>query len=467
MRKFLLGALALVTAGLVSAPGAFAATTSTSIATSGITIDYANQTLTVKTDSAKDLEVGFSVVSLKSTKDKKTNDVTTSISAPADANWEWYDNSGTVVIDLSTLSNTKDNYIQVKGDKTLTTPVTIKIPAVLTKVSAAYDGSTGKVTLSNTTDKQYITEVTDAIQYKTQYSGWATYTAGTTDLSKYAYRGASLTFRVAPSTAANDTAVSKLATEEIGDTTVYDAKSFPGKELKVKITKLAAGPKIAVNYLTGEITIPAGAQYRTTAASATKHGDWTTNDDTNESNGKAVVRKITPSLKKSATYYEGATVEVRTPADASKKKAASKASKLDYAEQGVVKAVLTTNSKTVATASTDISTVTIDSKITVAYNAKKDSIILTNGTADIYEVIVVTDGSTPTMTTKATGTVKAGKSVTNDGTTTINAQDTTVKAAADSVIYIRKKGNAKTGVWTTNPVVAGKVSFPASTEAKK
>lgn len=445
MRKLLTGALLLATAvavqlGVSTADVSAATATTNSIAATAVTIDYANQTLTVAETTAKDLEIGFAIATVKSVKDKSTGKTTNTLASIADSAWEWYDNNGSstkagsVVIDLSTLSNTKDNYIQIKGDK-LTDPLTIMIPAVTSKVKGTYNGYTGVVTLTDTTDKTGATTL-DGLEYRTQYSGWTAYTPGTTDLSKYAYRGATLTFR---ETAAGATKLSAVTTDDItipGTTIYYTGASFPGKEVKVKITKLANAPKVTADYVNRVFKLPANCEYRITKSGASTLGTWT--------EGAAKASTLAADLSTAGT------IEVRTKADATKGKAASKIGKLTYAAQGTVTVTGTVSSKTVTSGTAanntklltnDVSLNQADTDVTCAYDAKKTGVTITNGTSAVYQVVISDTTDIPASTAKATK-IAAGKSV-------------TVKAAEGQYVFIRQVGDAKTGVWSTEYIGLG------------
>ncbi len=439
MRKILTGAFVLAMAATVqigaSAVDASAATTSNSIADTAVTIDYQNQTLTVKDALTNDLEIGFGIATVKLAKDKSVE----SITSPKDTAWEWYDNSSTgVVIDLSTLSSAKDNYIQIIGDKK-TEPLTIKIPAVKTAVKGAYDGATGTVTVTDSTDKANPVEIT-GLEYRTQYSGWAAYTAGTTSLSKYAYRGAALTFRQAASASE---LISKTTKATIADTTVYTTKTFPGKEVKVSIAKLANGPKVTADYVNGVFKLPANCQYRITKSTDKALGAWT--------NGEAKASTLETDITVAGT------IEVRTAADSVKKKAASKVGKLAYVAQDKVTVAGKVGSTNVTSGTAanntklltnDISANKADTDVTCAYDAKKTGVMITNNTSAAYQVVVMSADVTTAPEAKVKGiAVAAGKTV-------------TVKAAAGQQLYIRKAGDAKTGVWSTAYIGLGTVKFP-------
>lgn len=468
MRKFLTGALVLATAAVVSVAAPSADASAEVFTTTTVKVNAVNQTLSVTASGCK--EVGFSIATV--------NAKTGIIKSAADSAWEWHDvvTGSDVVIDLSSLSNTKDNYVQLKTDTA--EEMTIKIPAVNTKVKAAYNAETNAVTVLDTTTVKAGTAVTDPIEYKNKYGNWEAYTDA--KLANYVYKGAALTFRIAADT---DTTIAAKAegdakleyqvskTEKV-EVPYYIAKAFPGKEVKVSVKKLANGPKVTANYVKNTITIPKGAEYRITDVDATALGAWTDITDITKAEALDAVAKAA----------KAGTVEVRTKAVAGTEskagKPASKISRLSFAAVGTLK-MGTTDSSVADFADNkkvkgDIAQAYIgeaDVKdITVAYTLDKKGVAtgieITNNTADAYQVYVdkdaaVKEGEVPAGSVKATS-LGASK-VDDKGEIVGNAKSIKIAKKAtgeNGVIYIRKAGNAKTATWATAYIGLGTVKYP-------
>lgn len=461
-KKILTGALVLATAAVVSIAGS-ANASAADLTVSTVKVDAANQTLTVEGTDYK--EVGFSVASV--------NAKTGIIKSAADAAWEWREgvskgfdaSTGAkkmeVVIDLSTLSNTKDNFVQLKTDTG--EEMTIKIPAVNTKVKAVYDAAANKVTVQDITDKKTPVDISaDTVEFKNKYGNWSAYTDAA--MANYVYKGASLTFRVAADTDTTivaagdkDAVIKKAATDETG-IAYYIAKAFPGKEVKVSVKKLANGPKVTANYVKNTITVPKGAQYRITKADDSVLGDWTDGDS-----AKALVLDATTVAETAGT------VEVRTKAVAAEgTKAGKPASKISRLSFNPVEVLTVTPSE-----DNDITKATLKQgekvlPITVEYvmtENKKTHVksatgikIINTSTDDAYQVYVnkAADGKAPAIGVK--GAVAVGAATVKNNET--KAKEVTIKNCDAAEIYITKVGNAKTATWASGFVGLGTVKYP-------
>lgn len=493
-KGFAVASLAVVAGAGISAVDADAAS---SIQAKDVTIDYANQKMTIKeTSTTKDLELFVAVPTVKVvTKTDKATGVkttTSTISAVAATAWDEYDYNTTsgVTVDLSTLNRAKNNYIQIKGDKNAE-PLTICIPAVFSKAKAVIDPITAKVELKDATNPKELKTLSATTEFRTSYSGWATYDAAKDDLKFYKQRGATLYFRIAASaTGALNTATT---TTDIKDTagnavTVYQAGSFPGIELKVAVAKLANAPKVTANYTNNTFVIPKNAEYRVNSSTAL--GSW--------SGTVGTAAKVID-----ANPVAAGTIEVRTAQTATKP--ASKVFALTYAAQEVAPVIsngamctlnktttagkISTSSSSVANAvafikksdvvnnhvakvniasgattkaTTDVSLVSCE-YVTTLNRAKtaytKVQLKLTNTTADVYDVVVLPSGSTetPVATAKVTKIAAAAKNKAGD----LVPKATSIVVKDGDIIFIRKAGVAKTLNWATNFSAFGTVVYPA------
>lgn len=451
MRKFLRGLLVMGAAAAVYLGASSVDASAAAIPAKDVTIDYENQQLKLtESATAKDQEIYFGVATVKSVKDKATNTTSKVLSTTS---WDLYDYKAGLTIDLSSLNPTKDNYIQIKGNKAYTDPLTIKIPAINSKVKAVFNALDASVTVNDVTNPKAPVAVPYALQYRTLYGTWTTYTSST-DLTIYQPKGATLYFRAAPYPSAK---VSTLTTDanDVVDAakaaiTVYTSSTFAGKELKVAVGKLANAPKISVDYVKQQFTIAKNTEYRINTTSAL--GTW--------SGVQAAAVKV------DAPATAG-TLEVRTAATATKP--ASKAAQLSFAARDAL-TVKCTNTKTTTAAAKlayDISANSIGTDVTVAYASKVvkgqtvyTGITLTNNTTDAYQVIVA-DANTYTATSLPAATV-AGKAVgaatTKNGAVTPKA--TTIALNDGQQVFIRKVGVAKTATWSTDYVGLGTVKFP-------
>ncbi|MDE6568620.1 MAG: hypothetical protein K2K70_12940 [Lachnospiraceae bacterium] len=460
MRKILTGAMVLATAAVVSVAGS-ASASAADLTTSTVKVDAVNQTLTVEGSDCK--EVGFSVASV--------NAKTGIIKPAADAAWEWHDGKK-VTIDLSTLSNTKDNYVQLKTDTG--EEMTIKIPAVNTKVKAVYDAAANTVAVQDVTDSKAPVAVTGKVEFKNKYGSWAEYTAAA--LESYVYKGAALTFRVAAdadtaiaAAGEKDAVIKKAATDEAG-IVYYVAKAFPGKEVKVSVKKLANGPKVAANYVKNTITVPKGAEYRITSAGDTALGTWTDLKDITKAE----------ALDAATVAAKVGTIEVRTKAVAAEgTKAGKPASKISRLSFGAVEQLAWGNTDSAVADFTADKKVKGDIKfayvgteaskaITVEYvttTNKKTGVTsttgikITNNSTDAYQVYVnkAADGAAPAIGVK--GAVAVGAATVKGETVT--AKEVTIKNCDKAQIFVTKVGNAKTATWASPFVGIGTVAYPA------
>lgn len=284
LKKLLQGsAFALVAAACaIAVPSvAKAASGDGALATAGITsveVDGTIGEMTITPASGKkEVLVGVGKVNAK----KGTISVAT---------WDTYEvGTGAVTVDLSKLSNVKDNYIVV------TTPGNevsiVKIPAADKVIKAKFNAGTGelqigkgatgsaaapaKLTLEDVSGGAKAT--VGLYEYRTAYGNWADLKDKVTgssaadkklDLSIYQEEGAKLFIRAKGQTSAtlNSTPAGKdefLYGTNTAKIKVYDAAvSLPSKEAKVTIPAKAKGPKATADYAKGTIKFPKNSEYR-------------------------------------------------------------------------------------------------------------------------------------------------------------------------------------------------------------
>lgn len=444
-----LGVCTFAMAAIFSVTGANAA----EVAPANLAVDYDAQQLTVKPATAdKEIYVAFPTVKDVKTKDKTTGEVTVTTKVTVKT-WDIYD--GTATVDLSNLNPLKENYVMVKG--TASEPVMLHFTPSTTGMKLTYNGANDVVTF---TDKKKV-ELTDKkFQYRTAYGSWKDYTAGTTKLAKHAQMGTTVYFREKADAAI--TTFAKATKKTIDGYTTYEASHFAGAEAKVKITKLANGPKVTVDYTKRKLTIPLGTEYRFNYAAA-----WT--PVATETNAKGKVVALPVELGTNGTkagMFEARVAKI----DTDKKKAApSKYTQVafDAVRTATLKTALT--DKTGPTANVGTAVVTDSSKkvneVTFEYvqNAKTGKytgVKATNVSANIYEVVL----SDEYVKLADVATLDSLKVV-----ATVNAQNAKGVAGAATLalpkyegkyVYLRLKANAKTKEWASSYICAGKIITP-------
>ncbi len=475
-----------------------------------VTVDYENQEIIISQNYEwyknqgfkKDLQILFSAATVKTTK---------GVSKLTASNWEVYDYEYTptilddmsedlkleyynkvlseeereqldeilekneyldkdVRIDISSLNRTKDNYVQIKGSL-YNEPLTIKIPAVNSDLKAKFNAVDG--TVSFTTKKGKETDVDEAeMEYRTQYSGWQPFVTEEEDiisLTKYRQRGATLYLRTKASEDITLTSDYEDDTLDIIDAsgnnvTVLSAGTFPGIELKVSVSKLANAPKVTVDYIKGNITIPKGSSYRITKASAAElDHDWKNAEN-------KTILSINTSEELQDIKTEGGSLEVVRPATGTN--AASKIGYLSFNPKEIVYAVTegeegyeASNAATSVTDSQVASIIhdedgmIIDEIYVEVEELTKDSktgkytLVLTNTGSDIYEVYIQASDNIPAASTAASKKIAAATEKKPKQTLKIT------KLAKGMKVFIRKAGNKTYGTWTTDYVCFGKITL--------
>lgn len=452
------------------------ATAATAIDIAKIAINYSNQNIVVK-EAASDtadtkLYVGIGTYSAKTPTDVKVK------------KWIEYDNDTTngVTIDTSSLAVTKTQYVVIKGDKN-TKEVAIQLAATPSKLAASIDytdPAAPALSLKDITKgKSSATPVKNVEFSVANGSKYTTYTAKTdsaagTDLTKYQKLGATLKVRQAASTDID--ALDK--NDSTGNCKEVDIKlngevakayaatgTFASKELKVKVAKLASGPKITVNYTKNTVSIPKTAQYRTAVSE-----EFANTLVANASKNTVLV----PLSEFNQT--KAFTLDVRTAAkpntkDATKSKSASNITEVVVPQIATCESKVAGESASTAIdkgsfASADLEKVTANEKVTLKYTgAGKATATLTNAdTENAYDVYVTTDSKVgfvgdanayvaPASTVSGAKKLAAGKTL------------KLTKLKDGDKIFIRVAGNAKKKTFASEYGAFGTVSLPKATAA--
>lgn len=421
----------------VNAPTASAASPS-------VTVHLDEQMLSVQGSGDKKISVSFP--SVKGTEIKGEKNVCT------------YDvpKSGSVAVDLSTLNVTKDNYIKVWGDKN-TDPVIYKIPAAdtLGKASIEFKAATKnqpETATATIPKKGESTAYKGKIEFAVGTGSWnpvestkseggkQTY-EGLIGVSDFTALGATLRVRVAGADEVNTTSKEYTVKGSTKKATVLECEgSFPSKEIKVKVPKKAAAPKVKVDYTKGIVTLPKNAEYRVNTADSL--GEW--KDGTS----------LTTKENSEFDISKGGAFDVRTKAK--DKKPASMYRAFNYDAQAVLKVAKDGEVKddaakvkvTSGSATSADLTLTYARTVTTGKKASTSgAITISNANKDFaYEYLVVKDGGNeaPKADVKGAKAVKSGK-------------DTVVKFKNDAkyTVYVRRAAVTKGDVaWATKWVKA-------------
>lgn len=432
-----------------------------SIPASAISIDYDAQRLQIKESNKTDLQIFFNIPKIKTVKKKNTDGTVVKRTVLTPSTWECYDNTaGGVTIDLSTLNRAKDNYIQVKGDQAAD-PVTIMIPAILSKVSASYDAMTDQVIMNDITDKKNPVPIQNkTFEYRVANSGWKTYAGD--DFTYYQVRGASMYFRIvadakAPLQASALTTLTDLFDTNDQQVRAYVAGRFPGKEVKVRVAKQASAPKVTVDYARHQFKLPKNTEYRVTAGG--KQNGWTAAD------ANAVTCLNLSEIAGQIGKNTSASLEVRFKAVSNKP--ASKANRVDFEMPPAAPVVHTrsTNSS-LDIINTDIYDNAIgtdpdDPLLITGYRYRQytkvfQGVCLLNLTTEQYEVYISKDGKAP-VASSAVLSVKPqhASKVGEEKETLLPAS----KVKNGDRIYIRRKADTKNKVFSSYFAGLGTVNY--------
>lgn len=478
--KLLLGAGVVTSALAVSAgfgvQSASAEDAATAIDIAKIAINYGEQNIVVKEDAAKadkKLYVGIGTYSAKASTDVKVK------------KWIEYDNDTTngVTIDTSSLAVTKTQYVVIKGDVN-TKEVAIQLAATPAKLAASIDytdPAAPALSLKDITKGKSSATPVENVEFSvangsayTKYTAKTEKTAGT-DLTKYQKLGATLKVRQAASTdiAKLDKADSTANCREVdiklnGEAAkAYAATgTFASKELKVKVAKLASGPKVTVNYTKNTVSIPKTAEYRTAV------GVFAT-DLVNGATKNTVVVPLA-EFKKNAAF----TLDIRTAAKVNDKDKTKSKSASNITEVVVPASTKCVSKVAGASADTDaeidkinfgkadLEKVTANGKVTLKYTGVgKTTATLTNAdTENAYDVYVTTD-STVGFAGAENAYVAPASTVTGAKKLAAGRTLKLTKLKDGDKIFIRVAGNAKKKTFASEYGAFGTVSLPKATPA--
>lgn len=479
--KLLLGAGVVTSALAVSAgfgvqsASAAEAEAATSIDIAKIAINYSKQNIVVNEGAdGQDtkLYVGIGTYSAKASTDVKVK------------KWIEYDNDTTngVTIDTSSLAVTKTQYVVIKGDVN-TKEVAIQLAATPAKLAASIDytdPAAPALSLKDITKGKSSATPVENVEFSVANgSAYTTYAAKTdsaagTDLTKYQKLGATLKVRQAASTdiAKLDKTDSTRSCKEVdiklnGEAAkAYSATgTFASKELKVKVAKLASGPKITVNYTKNTVSIPKTAQYRTAVSE-----NFVNTLVADASKNTVVV----PLSKFEQT--KAFTLDVRTAAkvndkDKTKSKSASNITEVVVPQIATCESKVTGESASTAIdkdsfKSADLEKVTANGKVTFKYTGVgKTTATLTNAdTENAYDVYVTTD-STVGFAGASDAYVAPASTVTGAKKLAAGKTLKLTKLKDGDKIFIRVAGNAKKKTFASEYGAFGTVSLPKATPA--
>lgn len=474
--KLLLGAGVVTSALAVSAgfgvQSASAEEAAKPIDIAKIAINYGEQNIVVKEDAGETadtkLYVGIGTYSAKTPTDVKVK------------KWIEYDNDTAkgVTIDTSSLAVTKTQYVVIKGDKN-TKEVAIQLAATPSKLAASIDYTDPAVPVLSLKDitkgKNSATAVANVEFSVANGSKYTAFTAKTTDLTKYQKFGATLKVRQAASTDID--ALDKI--DSTGNCKEVDIKlngeaakayaatgTFASKELKVKVAKLASGPKITVNYTKNTVSIPKTAEYRTAVGVFA-------NDLVKGATKNTVVVPLA-EFKQDAAF----TLDVRTAAktndkDKTKSKSASNITEVVVpASTKCVSKVAGASADTDAEidktnfGTADLEKVTANGKVTLKYTGVgKTTATLTNAdTENAYDVYVTTD-STVGFAGAENAYVAPASTVTGAKKLAAGKTLKLTKLKDGDKIFIRVAGNAKKKTFASEYGAFGTVKLPVATPA--
>lgn len=446
-----LGVCTFAMAAMFSVTGASAA----EVAPANLTVNYDAQQLTVTAAAGdKEIFVAFPTVKAVKTKDKATGEVTITEKVTVKT-WDIYD--GTSTIDLSGLNPLRDSYVMVKG--TVSTPVMLHFAPSASGVKLAYDAANDVVSFTNA-KKEALTD--NKFQYRTAYGTWADYNVtgktGTTyaKLTQHAQQGTIVYFREKADAIAKLAAATPKAT--IDGYTTYEVGHFAGAEAKVKITRLANGPKVTVDYAKHTFTLPVGAEYRFNYLPT-----WTPVATELNAKGKEVAVPVSLGTNTTGGMFEARVAKI----DTEKKKAAP--SKYTQVVYDAVRAATVTLGTPKAPQTSNISGGTVkngtNNAVTFEYvqNAKTGAytgVKATNVSENVYEIVV---------SDEYLAAANLAKLDAEKVTATLNAQNAKGVAGVATLalpkfegkyVYVRLKADVKAKAWSSSYVYAGKVITP-------
>ncbi len=476
-------ACAIAVPSVVKAADVTGTTTETGVGT--VAVDGEKAQLTVSGATDKEVLVGFAKVNAK-------GKVTV-------AAWDTYDGASATV-DLSKLSNTKDNYIALTTPSKLATDAItiVKIPATKKVVKAEFDASTATVKIGEADKgkpemKELSSTDTDAnaaknYEYRTAYTGWASMkgTSDVVDLKLYQEEGATLFIRkkgvketAFPTTQESEGTYTFGANDKLK---IYKTtSSLPGKEAKLAIKARAKGPKATADYVNGKVKLPKGAEYR--LCSSTKLEDANTATKKYNEVGAAAKTMTIAELTSGKDSVVTTTttefdLEVRTAADTAKKKAASKWSRLTVSVPKALTDIAAGSGKALVNTGTDLDSKKVNGNLPAQTTSDQEgggagikaAVLKEEGTetSSLLAVNYVVKGkldSTKYYTSNAVEIQNNGKAayeiIVGGKTDTKAPEGRATKIAAGkkivltkvedgSTVWIRKAGDKKTKTWVSD-----------------
>lgn len=262
------------------------------------------------------------------------------------ASWGSYDGA-TATVDLSKLSNVKDNYfvITTAGSKDVSI---VKIPAANKVTKAKYNAGTGELQLGTGANASAAapasltftanTGTVNLYELRTAYGNWSDLVglkvgdAGKESLNfkPCQEEGATLFVRVKGGASADaavpasDPEAYTYGTNETKNK-VFVAGSLPGKEVKVSIPAKAKGPNAVADYTKGTVKFPKGSEYRLASSTKLQAADTTTGKYTAGVTEATDVKKLVEGVE---TFKDLKSYDIEVRKAATDKKAASKWSRL-------------------------------------------------------------------------------------------------------------------------------------------
>lgn len=439
---------------------------SASVNVSDIQVSGTSQKMYVNASEDKELFFGTA------TRSKRAGKVVFKVSA-----WNLYElgDNTKAEIDLSKLSNVKDNFIAVKTDD-MEVPVIVRIPATDRVSVVKYNGATQELDIKTGTNKQSL-KAASAYEWRTVYSNWQIPDASsqlkdgkvTGVFEEFQYQGATLYIRTPGGELSGITETTDIDLRNSYDAnntdkavTVYDAPKLPGKETKLNIAKQANGPSVSVQYNAGTLTLPKLSEYRIVTVA----------------DGDIV---IPGSVTKNASVKKGVTIdellpgnseegilEVRTEPNTSKKKCASKWTRIplekpdtldtDGSDEIIAKPSSPTDGlykwgnggiKNVTITDSTGSSITKTVLVKAEYKSgnKGYDVVLSSASDNSYRIVVMDKEEKPGNNASAK-TLKAKAALTLSG------------LKDGQVIYIRQEGSSKTKTWAGEYTKFGTVDFP-------
>ncbi len=352
------------------------------------------------------------------------------------------DESNVVTIDLSPLKMTRDSYVAVKTNATEKAYL-IHFSPLLSKLKAQYDPETRGITIIDRADND--NECDTYFEYRTANSGHTIYDPDDDfALMQFEMEGATLYLRElggyvdddvlygSGTLAASYIASRQGAVDIAPEYVLYDAiGKFAGKELKVKIPKLANGPTASANYNKRIFTVKKGCEYR-----------LNTQDSFKATGDASVVVKI---------GNDAGVLEVRKAEKKLKTKYTSASKLTRYVYPATKVPTVTDDSESPVGKKTDT--------LSVRYDPTKKKVDFINTDMESpYLIYVVSSGSAaPVAGDKTLLKVSAAKSaaVPSASSTSVN------KLPAGSSIYVAygSVSKNKQRQWASDPILLGTIKY--------